>query len=243
MLDFLTSPCTIPMSNFPGSNTPIPEEICTEKKFYPYFKDCISTIDGTNILTYVAKLDCPAYWNWKSQVSQNILAACSMDLRFLYVLPGWEGSAADSSVNEDAWSNDFKIPASRYYLADAGYRSCDALLVPYCGVRYHLKEWGKANMQSKDAKELFNLCHAQLRCRNVIKHIFGILKKWFKVLIVPQEYEIKIQAQLVSTLSVVHNFICVHDPHDLITATMMMRINLRCLGMGVCRGISLLKNV
>jgi hypothetical protein len=215
MLDFLTSPAMYhSYVQLPGSDTPIPEEIRTEKKFYPYFKDCIGAIDGTHILAYVAELDRPAYRNRKSQVSQNVLAACSMDLRFLYVLPGWEGSAADSRVYEDARSNDFKIPAGRYYLADAGYGSCDALLVPYRGVRYHLKEWGKANMRPKDAKELFNLRHAQLR--NVIERIFGILKKRFKVLIVPQEYEIEIQAQLVSALSVVHNFIRVHDPHDLI---------------------------
>jgi hypothetical protein len=31
------------------------------------------------------------------------------------------------------------------YLADAGFPLCDGLLVPYRGVRYHLKEWGRAS--------------------------------------------------------------------------------------------------
>lgn len=63
-------------------------------------------------------------------------------MEFLYVLPGWEGSAADSRVFDSARSLDFKIPEGRYYLADAGYANSDDLLAPYRGVRYHLKEWG-----------------------------------------------------------------------------------------------------
>ena len=60
---------------------------------------------------------------------------------FLYILPGWEGSAANSRVFEDAQNSDFVIPEGRYYLVDAGYANSDKLLVPYRGVRYHLKEW------------------------------------------------------------------------------------------------------
>jgi hypothetical protein len=41
-------------------------------------------------------------------------------MEFLYILPGWEGSAADSRVFESAQSSDFIIPEGRYYLADAG---------------------------------------------------------------------------------------------------------------------------
>ena len=35
----------------------------------------------------------------------------------------------------------------KYYLGDAGFPSCDALLVLYHGVRYHLKEWAQGNQQ------------------------------------------------------------------------------------------------
>lgn len=65
-------------------------------------------------------------------------------MRFTYVLSGWEGSAADGRVFADARTKDFAISPGTYYLADAGYPACDALLVPYRGVRYHLKEWGRA---------------------------------------------------------------------------------------------------
>ena len=34
--------------------------------------------------------------------SQNVLAACNFDLEFIYVLSGWEGSAHDSKVLNDA---------------------------------------------------------------------------------------------------------------------------------------------
>ena len=40
---------------------------------------------------------------------------------------------------------DFHIPVGKYYLTDAGFPAYDALLVPYCGVQYHLAEWGCAN--------------------------------------------------------------------------------------------------
>ncbi|KIL55985.1 hypothetical protein M378DRAFT_53883, partial [Amanita muscaria Koide BX008] len=61
-----------------------------------------------------------------------------------YVLSGWEGSAADATVYNDARSTGFPIPADKFYLADAGYATCDELLVPYRGVRYHLAEWRRA---------------------------------------------------------------------------------------------------
>ena len=39
------------------------------------------------------------------------------------------------------------IEPGTYYLADAGFPLCDVLLVPYRGVRYHLKEWEQANLR------------------------------------------------------------------------------------------------
>jgi hypothetical protein len=77
-------------------------------------------------------------------ITQNCLAACSFDLQFMYVLSGWEGSAHDSTLFHDAHQVDFNIPKGRYYLADAGFASSEALLVPYRNVRYHLSEWNRA---------------------------------------------------------------------------------------------------
>jgi hypothetical protein len=63
-------------------------------------------------------------------------------MSFVYVLSGWEGSAADACVYHNTRITDFNIPPGKYYLADAGFGACDELVVPYRGVCYHLAEWG-----------------------------------------------------------------------------------------------------
>jgi hypothetical protein len=49
---------------------------------------------------------------------------------FVYILSGWEGSAADSVVYEYARDHDFIVDKGRYYLTDAGFPLCDTLLTP-----------------------------------------------------------------------------------------------------------------
>ena len=51
----------------------------------------------------------------------------------------------------------------------------------------------------------------------MIKHIFGVLKKHFKVLLLAQEYSFATQAQIVSALAALHNFIITHDPKEIST--------------------------
>ena len=46
----------------------------------------------------------------------------------------------------------------------------------------------------------------------MIKRIFGVLKKHFKVLLLAQEYSFATQAQLVPALTLLHNFIIIHNP-------------------------------
>ena len=50
--------------------------------------------------------------NKNGQLSQNVLVACSFDLRFHYVLAGWEGSASDLRVLNSALTrrNKFEVP-------------------------------------------------------------------------------------------------------------------------------------
>lgn len=81
------------------------------------------------------------YRNRKGFLSQNVLAACDFDLNFVYVLPGWEGSAHDGRVLADAQAHQgFDTVAGKYWLGDAGYGNSEFILAPYRGVRYHLKE-------------------------------------------------------------------------------------------------------
>ena len=53
-----------------------------------------------------------SYRNRHGIQSQNVLAACNFDLEFIYVLSGWEGSAHDSKVLNDALSrrNGLEVP-------------------------------------------------------------------------------------------------------------------------------------
>ena len=127
----------------PNENTPLSPFIRDNPKFYPFFKDCDGALDGTHINAHVPEESTARYRNRKGGLSQNVLAACSFELFFTYILSGWEGSAADSQVYDDARRTDFAIRPGKYYLADAGFPACDHLLVPYRGVRYHLKEWGR----------------------------------------------------------------------------------------------------
>ena len=66
---------------------------------------------------------------------------------FYYVFSGWDGSTADVTMFQDARITDLPIPPGRYYLADAGFPTCSALLIPIRGTRYHLQEWGRANLR------------------------------------------------------------------------------------------------
>lgn len=62
--------------------------------------------------------------NKKGLLSQNVLAACSFDLKFHYVLAGWEGSASDLQVLNSACTrqNKLQIPEGIAYPA---YRLID----------------------------------------------------------------------------------------------------------------------
>ncbi|CAN1847980.1 Putative nuclease HARBI1 [Linum perenne] len=82
--------------NPPGSD--IPAKIVKDPRFYPYFK----------------------FRNKNGLLSQNVLAACSFDLKFHYVLAGWEGSASDLRVLNSALTRRNKLQVPE------GYRHQDA---------------------------------------------------------------------------------------------------------------------
>ena len=51
--------------------------------------------------------------------------------------------------------------------------------------------------------------------RNVVECIFGVLKRCFRILLLPAEYNIAVQVQIPPALCLVHNVICTHDPDDI----------------------------
>ena len=145
----------------PGPETP--QEIQSNSKFYPFFKDCRMALDGTHIPAFVPAHLAKPYRNRKGFLSQNVLAACSFDMRFTYVLAGWEGSAADSTVLSDAYTKGLTVPEGKYDLADAGYGLSRRILTPYRGVRYHLKEWKQGRQRYSEVAMCHNLNERDLQ--------------------------------------------------------------------------------
>jgi len=152
-------------------------------------------------------------------------------MKFTYVCSGWEGSAADALVYHDARCVDFRIPKGKFYLADAGFGLSEELLIPYRGVRYHLAEWKRASnryvccvlidycsypcSRPNTKEELFNLRHSS--AWNVIERIFGVLKRRFRILLLPPEYSMSVQSLVPPALCALHNFIRRYDPEDINT--------------------------
>ena len=68
-----------------------------------YFsKGCLGALDGTYVpLTVPLELQ-GRYHTRKGFNATNVLGVCSQDMRFIYILPGWEGSAANGRVLRDA---------------------------------------------------------------------------------------------------------------------------------------------
>jgi hypothetical protein len=62
----------------------------------------------------VPNKDIGAFLGRKHTTTQNVLAAVDFDLRFTYVLAGWEGSAHDALILDDAIQrpDGLKVPQS-----------------------------------------------------------------------------------------------------------------------------------
>ena len=62
----------------------------------------MGAIDGTNISASAPSGRTTALRDRQSDITQNVMCACNFDMRFTYVHSGWEGSANDSRVMQDA---------------------------------------------------------------------------------------------------------------------------------------------
>ena len=65
-------------------------------------QNCIGTIDGTHIPCVSREANSEAWINRKGVNSQNILAACSFDMKFTYMLAGYDGSCHDARILDEA---------------------------------------------------------------------------------------------------------------------------------------------
>ncbi|KAL4562575.1 hypothetical protein LXL04_034784 [Taraxacum kok-saghyz] len=160
----------------------VPKENQENRRFYPYFKNFVGAINGTHVRVKVHSKDAPRYRGRKGYPAINVLAACSFDLKFTYVLTGWEG---------------------RYCLVDVGLPHTTQLKTPSRGVRYHLKEYSA--LPPENASELFNLRHASLR--NAIERTFGVLKRRLPIFRITQEpfYSCETQFDTFLACCMLHN--------------------------------------
>eukprot|EP00268_Persea_americana_P025067 TRINITY_DN2442_c0_g2_i1.p1 TRINITY_DN2442_c0_g2~~TRINITY_DN2442_c0_g2_i1.p1 ORF type:complete len:267 (-),score=43.65 TRINITY_DN2442_c0_g2_i1:1151-1951(-) len=193
----------------------VPKEILLNPRFEPYFKDCIGAIDGTLVHAIIQPEKQIPYRGRKGECMQQVMAVCSFDMLFTYVVCGWEGTAHDQRILLDAISDDRlkfpHAPPGKYYLVDAGYTNMRGFLSPFRNVRYWLPDFqGVAVPRTRE--EHFNRLHSSLR--NVIEQSFGVLKARFPILKRMAPYPFPVQRSIVVAAMAMHNFIRKEDMED-----------------------------
>jgi len=83
---------------------------CTIRSLYNFVsyikKDCLGAIDGTHVRVRVRRSDAARFRGRKDWPTQNVFAACDFDMKFTYVLAGWEGTTSDSRILKDGLVRD-----------------------------------------------------------------------------------------------------------------------------------------
>lgn len=67
-------------------------------------QNCLGALDGTHITVHVLEIDKAKYRDRDWNITTNVLGVCTQDMLFIYILPGWEGSAVESRVLRNAIS-------------------------------------------------------------------------------------------------------------------------------------------
>ncbi|XP_071920766.1 uncharacterized protein [Coffea arabica] len=167
--------------------------ILNNASLMPWFRDCVGALDETHVSAWCTEEIRERYRNRHGDLSQNVLAACDHDMRFVYVRVGWEGSAHDARILQDTLldpDSGFPMPPQGKYYAGA-----------------------QGTHHERAAKRLFNRRHASVR--NIIERTFGVLKKRFPILKGPmQNYLIATQNNIVLACCTLHNFMRAYSPAD-----------------------------
>ncbi|GAV70200.1 LOW QUALITY PROTEIN: DDE_4 domain-containing protein, partial [Cephalotus follicularis] len=169
------------------------------------FKNCLGALDGTYIHVNALN-DKVRYRSRKGDITTNVLGVCSQDMQFIYILPRWEGSAADGRVLLDAISrrNGLRVPQGHYCLCDVGYSNAQGFLTPYRGQHYHLTEFRHGH-NPNTPEGFFNMKHSV--DRNVIERTFGVLKGRWAILRSRTWYPVKTEFRIISACALLHNHI------------------------------------
>ena len=83
-----------------------------EERFWPYFKGAIGAIDGSHVPVAVPADEVVNYTCRHGYTSHNVLAVCDFDMRFIFAVAGWPGSAHDTRILNHALANfpSFPVP-------------------------------------------------------------------------------------------------------------------------------------
>jgi len=98
----------------PNPATELPEDYK-----WRWFPDGLGALDGTHVDVRVPLHKQGRYRNRKKAITTNVLGVCDRNMKFVYVLAGWEGSASDGRVLRDAMfrEDSFKVPNGNSYLS------------------------------------------------------------------------------------------------------------------------------
>ncbi|XP_058217357.1 uncharacterized protein LOC131328427 [Rhododendron vialii] len=115
--------------------TPNPVPANYEDNRWNWFQNCLGALDGTYVPVNPPAADRPRYRSRKGEIATNVLGVYTRDLKFDYVLSGWEGSVTDSRILGNAMErpHGLRVPRGQYYLVDAGYTNGNGFLAPYRG--------------------------------------------------------------------------------------------------------------
>ena len=67
-----------------------------------------------------------------------------------------------------------------FYIADAGFRARDGIVVPFPSIRYYQEDWRDADVDPATLKELYNKRHVGIR--SVVKRAFGLVKRKWRII-------------------------------------------------------------
>ena len=90
-----------------------------EDRFWPYFKGAIGAIDGSHVPVVVPAEDTVNHTCRHGYISQNLLAVCDFDMRFIFAVAGWPGCAHDTRILNHALANfdDFPVPPKGIHIS------------------------------------------------------------------------------------------------------------------------------
>ena len=171
-----------------------------------FFPRCIGAVDGSHYSCRCPAEERDVYRNRKGETTMNVCGVVDFTGRWLYILAGWEGSAHDQRVYNDAWDRkNLTIPGDAVLLGDGGYANARRTLVPYRGTRYHLQDYVRNELSPKTKEELFNLRHSQLRM--IVERSFGRHKSMFKIFGRTPHEGVRTHIKLLYATAAIMNFV------------------------------------